>query len=95
MVTANRPIPPKVFVEMEVEMAVHADGTDRNGALIIEGVVAAAAQGQISARCVDGAQKNGVPRKANACIARQSEVTKGGAVARVVNGVDGSIGSPT
>src|SRR5689334_2140827 len=53
LVTANGPALPKVLVEMQVEMAVHADGIDRNGALIIEGVIAAPAQGHISVRRVN------------------------------------------
>ena len=92
MITANRSAAPQVFVKMEVEMAVHVDGADRNGALIIKGIVAASTQGQVSSGRVDVAHKNRISRKRDACIARQAEVSKRTAVARVIDGVDRSIG---
>ena len=55
LVAANRPLPFEVLVEMEVEMAVHADGIDRAGTLKVEGVIAAAAQLEVGARGIEAA----------------------------------------
>ena len=55
LVTADGPLLFEVFVKMKVEMAIHANGSDRAGALIIECVFAAAAHGQVGAWGINGA----------------------------------------